>query len=69
MRMMKWNLLGATALLTSVALAQPTIDGTRDAEYGAPVVVQNTPTGFGDSNLGQVGLRQWLRTRCCVCLC
>jgi hypothetical protein len=54
MRMMKWNLLGATALLTSVALAQPTIDGTRDAEYGAPVVVQNTPTGFGDSNLGQV---------------
>ncbi|BCW97078.1 MAG: PEP-CTERM sorting domain-containing protein [Fimbriimonadales bacterium] len=54
MRMMKWNLLGATALLSSAALAQPTIDGTRDGDYGAPIVVQNTPTGFGDSNLGQV---------------
>ncbi len=55
MRMMKWNLLGATALLSSAALAQPTIDGTRDGDYGTPIVVQNTPTGFGDSNLGQVG--------------
>lgn len=55
MRMMKWNLLGAGVLLTSLALAQPTIDGTRDALYGAPLVVQDTPTGFGDSNLGQVG--------------
>ncbi|MGQ9656337.1 MAG: PEP-CTERM sorting domain-containing protein [Fimbriimonadales bacterium] len=54
MRMMKWNLFGAGVLLTSLALAQPTIDGTRDALYGGSLVVQDTPTGFGDSNLGQV---------------
>lgn len=54
MRMMKWGLFGAGVLLTSLALAQPTIDGTRDTIYGAPLVVQDTPTGFGDSNLGQV---------------
>lgn len=50
----KWSaLLGALGLIMS-ANAQPTIDGTRDVLYGAPIVVQNTPTGFGDSNLGQV---------------
>lgn len=50
----KWSaLLSALGLIVS-ANAQPTIDGTRDALYGAPIVVQNTPTGFGDSNLGQV---------------
>lgn len=54
MRMMKWNLFGASVLLTSLALAQPTIDGTRDALYGSALVVQDTPTGFGDSSLGQV---------------
>lgn len=54
MRMMKWNLFGAGVLLTSLALAQPTIDGTRDALYNNALVVQDTPTGFGDSNLGQV---------------
>lgn len=30
--------------------AQPIVDGTRDALYGAPVVVQSIQTGFGDAN-------------------
>ena len=44
-------LAAATAL---VAAATPsfgqTVDGTRDAVYGAPLAVQANPTGFGDSN-------------------
>jgi len=51
----------ATALLASafaVTLAGTafgqTIDGVADPAYGAPIVVQDTNTGFGDSNLGQV---------------
>ena len=37
------------------AFAQaPIVDGVRDAEYGAAISVQNTTTGFGDSNLGAV---------------
>lgn len=35
--------------LTSIASAVPTIDGTRDAEYGSPTAVQTTQTGFGDN--------------------
>lgn len=54
MRTLKWSVLLALASLSVVALAQPTIDGTRDALYGSALVVQNTQTGFGDSNLGQV---------------
>jgi len=55
MRFGKWSTLLTAGLLSAAALAQtPTIDGTRDALYGTPIVVQNTPTGFGDSNLGQV---------------
>ncbi|MDM7460619.1 MAG: PEP-CTERM sorting domain-containing protein [bacterium] len=54
MRTLKWSALLALASLSVVALAQPTIDGTRDVDYGSPLVVQNTQTGFGDSNLGQV---------------
>lgn len=54
MRTLKWSALLALASLSVVALAQPTIDGTRDPIYGSALVVQNTQTGFGDSNLGQV---------------
>ncbi len=54
MRTLKWSALLALASLSVVALAQPTIDGTRDPVYGSALVVQNTQTGFGDSNLGQV---------------
>lgn len=55
MRFGKWSTLLIAGLLGATAFAQtPTIDGTRDALYGTPIVVQDTPTGFGDSNLGQV---------------
>ncbi|GIV05380.1 MAG: hypothetical protein KatS3mg016_0955 [Fimbriimonadales bacterium] len=54
MRFEKWSTLLTAGLLSAAALAQPTIDGTRDALYGTPIVVQDTPTGFGDSTLGQV---------------
>ncbi|MCS7300659.1 MAG: PEP-CTERM sorting domain-containing protein [Fimbriimonadales bacterium] len=53
--MTKWSISAAIVLLSALAGAQPTVDGTRDALYGSAIVVQNTPTGFGDSNLGQVG--------------
>jgi hypothetical protein len=32
------------------ALAQPVVDGTRDALYGPPIAVQSVQTGFGDAN-------------------
>ena len=32
----------------------PVIDGTKDAEYGAALSVQNTNTQFGDNNLGDL---------------
>ncbi len=32
----------------------PVLDGTLDAYYGAPIWVQNTQTGFGDSSLATV---------------
>ncbi|GIV08374.1 MAG: hypothetical protein KatS3mg019_0465 [Fimbriimonadales bacterium] len=54
MRFEKWSMVATLASLSALALAQPTIDGTRDALYGTPIVVQDTPTGFGDNNLGQV---------------
>jgi hypothetical protein len=47
--------LSATALLAAPVLAQIVIDGGRDAGYCDPIVVQNTQTQFGDSNLGQIG--------------
>lgn len=48
------NIIVTTSLLTisSFCLAQPVIDGTVDAAYGAPNAVQNTQTGFGNSDLG-----------------
>lgn len=40
----------AAALAASVALAVPTVDGVvSPGEYGAPVAVQDTPTGFGNN--------------------
>lgn len=45
--------LGAAALLlaaSSTAFAAPIVDGTRDAAYGSPIVVQTVQTQFGDAN-------------------
>lgn len=54
MRNMNFVLVLSLALmgLSAPALSQPIIDGTADPEYGAALAVQNTQTGFGDSNLG-----------------
>jgi hypothetical protein len=38
--------------LAGVASAQ-VVDGSLDGSYGAPIVVQNVQTQFGDNNLGQ----------------
>jgi hypothetical protein len=47
--------LVATLGVVSAANAQSIIlDGAADKAYGAPVIVQNTQTQFGDSNLGVV---------------
>jgi hypothetical protein len=43
--------LGAAALAAQ-AWAVPLMDGTRDAEYGAPLSVQTTNTQFGDAQNG-----------------
>jgi hypothetical protein len=43
----------ASLLLATAALAQPVIDGSWDPIYRV-LAVQNTQTGFGDSNLGMV---------------
>jgi PEP-CTERM motif len=42
--------LSVTLVATGVASAQIQVDGTVDAAYGAALSVQNTSTGFGDSN-------------------
>ncbi len=52
-QMMKWSIAVGLATLSLTAFTQ-TIDGTRDAIYGSPIVVQDTQTGFGDNNLGLV---------------
>ncbi len=39
----------AMLAIPTVATAQPVIDGTRDASYGAPFAVQTVNTGFGDN--------------------
>lgn len=45
------------ALLAAAATAGavPTVDGTLDAEYGAPIVTQTLQTTFGDATAGQQG--------------
>jgi hypothetical protein len=44
--------LGVSVLVVSAAAvrAVPTVDGTRDAEYGPALAVQGVQTGFGDAN-------------------
>jgi len=42
----------ASLAIVAAANAQVTLDGTVDAAYGPAIVVQNTQTQFGDSNLG-----------------
>lgn len=39
----------AVLALAGAVVAQPTVDGTRDAAYGAPIVVQSVQTQFGDA--------------------
>ena len=52
---MRSKLMFVAALaVAGAAQAQIVLDGSADASYGAPVVVQNTQTQFGDSNLGTV---------------
>lgn len=47
--------LVAALLVVVPAWAGPAIiDGTLDASYGPPRALQDTPTGFGDSNLGMI---------------
>ena len=40
----------AVGILSSAAFAVPTVNGTRDAEYGSALAVQSVQTGFGDAN-------------------
>ena len=48
-----WAASGIAAGLMSVpALAQPVVDGVKDAAYGGAVALQTTGTGFGDSGHG-----------------
>lgn len=44
--------LATTAAGTASAF---TLDGQLDGAYGGPLAVQTAPTGYGDSNLGQIG--------------
>jgi len=55
MKMQRTLALALVACGASAAFAQITMDGQRDAAYGAALAVQNNETGFGDSNLGLVG--------------
>jgi hypothetical protein len=41
--------VSAVASMTTFALSAPIVDGTRDAAYGAPIVVQTVQTQFGDA--------------------
>src|SRR3954465_4877705 len=48
---MKTSLFAVLLLiLIAPVLGAPVVDGSRDVEYGAPIVVQQTQTGFGDAN-------------------
>ncbi|MBC8201425.1 MAG: hypothetical protein H8E86_05200 [Planctomycetes bacterium] len=49
---MKTIITTLTLACSSVALAQPTMDGTLDAAYGGANAVQDTQTGFGNSDIG-----------------
>jgi hypothetical protein len=43
------------AAATPAAFAAPSVDGTRDGAYGAPLAVQTVQTQFGDSTGGLTG--------------
>jgi len=43
---------GVISALASSTIAAPTLDGFRDAAYGAPRAIQSVQTGFGDGNPG-----------------
>jgi hypothetical protein len=47
-------LAGIPMLMLAVSALAIDIDGTADTEYGSDVAVQDTQTGFGDSNLAMV---------------
>ena len=50
-------------LLAMLSGNQPTLDGTRDASYGAPLSVQDTGTNYGDMTLAQAGTDSIFRCR------
>ncbi len=54
MRKLKWFTVAIVLQLVAVtgnrAEAQPVIDGTADAAYGAALSIQDTDTGFGDNS-------------------
>jgi hypothetical protein len=51
--MKRFLAIAAVAACGSAAWASAfVIDGVRDAKYGSSIVLQNTPTGFGNSDLG-----------------
>ncbi len=48
---MRFSLMAAACgAMSSAAVAQPVLDGTRDALYGSPRSLQTVQTGFGDAN-------------------
>jgi len=50
---MNYTLITTLTLgFAATAFAQVVVDGALDAEYGLPNAVQNTQTGFGDSDIG-----------------
>jgi len=51
--MMKFT-FGAVALVAMAGSAFGQVDGTYKPSYGGPLAVQQNPTQFGDSNLGQI---------------
>lgn len=52
---MRRFLVWAAALSAAPVLAGVTVDGSRDASYGAAVSVQTIGTQFGNANIGQLG--------------
>lgn len=48
--MRRFGLTILVVTLSSPSWAQPVVDGTLDAEYGAAIVVQTVETQFGDGN-------------------
>jgi hypothetical protein len=58
--------LCALGLLALPAWAIPTVDGTRDAEYGAALAVQTVETGFGDANPNNGSELDAAYAKCCT---